>query len=193
VDPIVIGPAVVEAPQTIRSRNLDPLDPSAVPVGTFRGVNRLHIIPADAHPEGPARPYSPAARAAIERRMGEILEGVTAAHGADYELVYDRGTPATINDEALSEEMGPTLEAVMGAENVELLDPTMGGEDFAYFANEVPGFYFRLGSRDPEIGSGGHHTPTFRADDASVPIGIRTMTNLLLDFLERGGMASGAG
>lgn len=57
-------------------------------------------------------------------------------------------------------------------------------EDFAYFANEVPGFYFRLGTVDPELGSGGHHTPTFMADDASISHGIRVMSSLLLDYLE---------
>ena len=59
----------------------------------------------------------------------------------------------------------------------------MGGEDFAYFANEVPGFYFRLGVSDPDHPSGFHHTPTFRADDAAVPLGIEVMANVLLDYL----------
>jgi len=188
VDPVVIGAEVVEALQTIRSRNLDPLEPSVVTVGIFRGGTRFNIIPGEVHMEGTVRTYNPEVRDAVERRMDEILMGVTTAHRADYELVYDRGTPATINDEALAEKMGPTLERVLGSESVEILDPTMGGEDFAYYANEVPGFFFRLGSRHPEIGSGGHHTPGFRADDASVPIGIEAMTNLLLDFLESGGM-----
>ena len=80
--------------------------------------------------------------------------------------------------------MVPTLERVIGAESVEVLDPTMGGEDFAYFANEVPGFFFRLGMVAPGTTSGGHHTPTFQADDGSVPIGMRAMANLLVDFLE---------
>jgi len=193
VDPIVMGSEIVEAFQTIRSRNLDPLEPSVVTVGIFRGGTRFNIIPGDVHMEGTVRTYNPDVRDAVERRMGELLDGITAAHGATYDLTYDRGTPATINDETLAEQMGPTLERVLGAEKVEILDPTMGGEDFAYYANEVPGFFFRLGSRDPEIGSGGHHTPTFRADDASVPVGIRAMTNLLLDFLESGGVRGAAG
>jgi metal-dependent amidase/aminoacylase/carboxypeptidase family protein len=129
------------------------------------------------------RTYSPEVRDAVERRMDEILAGITAAGGGSYELEYDRGTPATINDEALSARMAPTLERVVGAENVQVLDPVMGGEDFAYFANEVPGFFFRLGMVAPGGTSGGHHTPTFQADDASVPVGMRAMSNLLLDYL----------
>jgi len=60
----------------------------------------------------------------------------------------------------------------------------MGGEDFAYFANEVPGFFYRLGQVAPGTTSGGHHTPTFMADDASIPVGMRVMSTLLLDYLE---------
>ena len=94
-----------------------------------------------------------------------------------------RGTPATINDLALTELMAPTLSKIVVADHVEVLDPVMGGEDFAYFANEVPGFFFRLGMTKPGTVSGGHHTPTFQADDASVPIGMRAMANLVLDYL----------
>ncbi len=108
---------------------------------------------------------------------------MTAAGGGSYELEYDRGTPATINDVALAERMAPTLEKVVGAGNVEVLEPTMGGEDFAYFANEVPGFFFRLGMVAPGVESGGHHTPTFQADDSSVAVGMRAMANLLMDYL----------
>jgi len=61
----------------------------------------------------------------------------------------------------------------------------MGGEDFSFFANALPGFYFRLGSTKPGTVSGGHHTPTFLADDSSVAVGIRVMSNLPVDYLER--------
>jgi amidohydrolase len=80
--------------------------------------------------------------------------------------------------------MAPTLAAVVGPENVSIEPPVMGGEDFSYFANEVPGFFYRLGMVAPGTTTGGHHTPTFRADDASVPVGMRVMSNLLLDYLE---------
>jgi len=129
------------------------------------------------------RTYDADVRDAVERRMDEILGGITAAGGGTYELVYDRGTPATINDVALSERMAPTLAKVVGEDDVSVLVPTMGGEDFAYYANEVPGFFFRLGMVAPGTESGGHHTPTFQADDASVPVGMRAMSNLLLDYL----------
>ncbi len=186
IDPVVMAAQAVTAFQTIRSRNLPPLEPSVVTVGIFRGGTRFNIIPNEVELEGTVRTYNPDVRDAVEKRMGEILAGITAAGGGTYELDYDRGTPATINDPELGARMLPTLERVMGAENVVELDPTMGGEDFAYFANEVPGFYFRLGQVLPGGTSGGHHTPDFQADSSAVPVGIRAMTNLLLDYLKAG-------
>ena len=186
VDPVVMAAQAVTAFQTIRSRNLPPLEPSVVTVGIIRGGTRFNIIPNEVELEGTVRTYNPDVRDAVEKRMGEILAGVAAAGGGTYELDYDRGTPATINDPELGERMLPTLERVMGAENVVKLDPTMGGEDFAYFANEVPGFYFRLGQVLPGGTSGGHHTPDFQADNSAVPVGIRAMANLLLDYLKAG-------
>ncbi len=183
VDPVVMAAQVVTAFQTIRSRNLSPLEPSVITVGIVRGGTRFNIIPADVHLEGTVRTYNPDVRDAVERRMGEILDGITRAGGGSYTLDYDRGTPATINDVTLTSQMAPTLEKVVGQDNVHVLDPTMGGEDFAYFANEVPGFFFRLGTVKPGTTSGGHHTPNFMADDASIPIGMRVMVNLLLDYL----------
>ena len=183
IDPIVMASQVIMAFQTIRSRNLPPLEPSVVTVGIVRGGTRFNIIPAEVHLEGTVRTYNPDVRDDIERRMGEILAGITMAGGGTYELDYERGTPATINNEILAKEMLPTLERVVGATNVEMLDPTMGGEDFAYYANQVPGFFYRLGSLKPGNVSGGHHTPNFMADDGAVPVGIRVMSNLLLDYL----------
>ncbi len=190
VDPVVMASQAVTAFQTIRARNLPPLEPSVVTVGIVRGGTRFNIIPDVVEMEGTVRTYNPDVRDAVERRMGEILAGITAAGGGTFELDYDRGTPATINDPALGERMLPTLQRVVGADNVVDLDPTMGGEDFAYFANEVPGFFFRLGQVLPGGTSGGHHTPDFQADNSAVPVGIRAMTNLLLDYLKAGRSAT---
>ena len=135
IDPIVMASQTVMALQTIRSRNLPPLEPSVVTVGIIQSGTRFNIIPEEVWMEGTVRTYSPDVRDTIERRMGEILAGITAAGGGSYELEYDRGTPATINDLALTELMAPTLSKIVGADHVRILDPVMGGEDFAFFAN----------------------------------------------------------
>ncbi|MGH7544555.1 MAG: M20 metallopeptidase family protein [Gemmatimonadota bacterium] len=186
VDPIVMAAQAVLALQTIRSRNLSPLEPSVVSVGIVRGGERFNIIPEAVHLEGTVRTYSEGARNEVERRMREILDGITRAGGGSFELDYRRNTPATINDPELTARMRPTLERVLGGGNVIEAPPTMGGEDFAYFANEVPGFYFRLGVVKPGTESGGLHTPTFRADDAAIPVGMRAMAHLVLSYLRAG-------
>jgi amidohydrolase len=183
IDPIVIGSEAVMALQTIRSRYLPPLEPSVITVGIFRGGERFNIIPGEVTLEGTVRTYNKAVQDEIERRMREMLDGITRANGATFDLEYQRNAPATVNDPALSQAVQPLLERILGAGNVKIVEPTMGGEDFAYIANVVPGFYYRLGVVKPGTTSGGLHTPTFRADDSAVPVGIRVMSRLLVDYL----------
>jgi amidohydrolase len=191
VDPVVMASQVILALQTIRSRTLSPLEPSVVTVGIVRGGTRFNIIPADVHLEGTARTYNPEVRDTVERRMREILQGITSASGGTFTLDYERNTPAVVNHAALSAWALPVLRRVVGDAKVVEIEPAMGGEDFAYFANDVPGFFFRLGQVAPGTKSGDHHTPTFRADDTSIPVGMRAMTRLVLDFLASGGSAVG--
>lgn len=187
IDPVVMASQVVLALQTIRSRTLSPFEPSVVTVGMIHGGERHNIIPAEVRLQGTIRTFDSAVRDTVERRVRQILDGITLAGGGSYELTYDRGYPVTVNDEALARRMHPTVERVAGAANVRLIPPTTGAEDFSYFANEVPGFFYRLGTTKPGTTSGGHHTPTFMADDASIPIGMRLMTELVLDYLRQGG------
>ena len=183
VDPIIMATEVVTAFQTIRSRSLSPLEPSVVTVGIIRGGERFNIIPEEVHLEGTVRTYDPEVQDMVEKRMNEILKGITLAYGGSFELNYDRGTPATINNPELCKQMIPTLERVVGKDNLKMMDPVMGGEDFAIFANEVPGIYYRLGVVKPGTTSGWIHTPTFRADDSCLEVGIRAMSNLVVDYL----------
>lgn len=186
VDPIVIASQAVLALQTIRSRNLPAMEPSVVTVGIFRGGERFNIIPGEVHLEGTVRTYKEEVRSEVERRMREILDGITKAGGGSFEMEYRRNAPATVNDAALSRTSAALLERSLGAGNVKVVEPSMAGEDFAYFANEIPGFYFRLGVVAPGTSSGGLHTPTFRGDDSSVAVGIKAMSRLLVDYLREG-------
>jgi amidohydrolase len=183
VDPVVTAAQAILALQTIRSRNLPALEPSVVTVGIVRGGERFNIIPGEVHLEGTVRTYNPEIRDEVERRMREILDGTTKAAGATFEMEYRRNAPATINDPALTQKVRPILERILGPENVKTAEPSMAGEDFAYFANQVPGFFFRLGVVKPGTTSGGLHTPTFRGDDSAVPVGMRVLSRLLVDYL----------
>jgi amidohydrolase len=183
VDPVVTAAQAILALQTIRSRNLPALEPSVLTVGIVRGGERFNIIPGEVYLEGTVRTYGAQAREDVERRMREILDGITRAAGATFEMEYKKNAPATVNDPELSRTASALLERTLGAGNVKIVEPSMAGEDFAYFANEVPGFFYRLGVVRPGATSGGLHTPTFRADDGAVTVGIRAMSRLLVDFL----------
>jgi amidohydrolase len=183
VDPTVMAAEAVLALQTIRARNLDPMEPGVVSVGIMRGGERNNIIPMDVYLEGTARTFSDEARDLVERRMGEILRGVAAAHGGTADFAYRRGYPVTANDTALTRRMAPSIARAIGAAHVREVGPVTASEDFSYFAREVPGFFFSLGTQKPGTQSGGHHTPTFMADDSAIPVGIRAMSTVLLDYL----------
>lgn len=186
VDPIVMASQAVLSLQTIRSRNLSPFTPSVLTVGLIRGGERNNIIPEQVEMHGTVRTFDPAVQSEIERRMREILDGVTRAGGGTYELEYSKQTPVTVNNPELAARLRPTMERIVGAQNVITVAPTTGAEDFGFFANAVPGFFYRLGTVAPGTTSGDHHTPTFMADDASIPIGMRVMTGLVLDYLGAG-------
>ena len=185
IDPVVMAAQAVLALQTIRSRTLDPLEPGVVTVGMIRGGERQNIIPEKVELRGTIRTFDMETRSLIDRRMHEILDGIARAAGGRYTLEIDHAYPVTVNDTALAAASRPTLDRVMGAGNVVVLPPTPGAEDFSYFANEVPGFFYRLGGAKPGTTSGGHHTPTFDMDDGAVPVGMRTMAGLVMDHLER--------
>jgi amidohydrolase len=186
VDPIVTAAQFVEALQTIRSRTFSGSEPGVVTIGTIHGGQRHNIIPAEVTLSGTIRTFQAEMSKLAEARLRAILKGVTEAAGATGEVLrYERGAPATINQPELTRATVPSLERFAGKPHVSRIPPAMGSEDFSYFANEVPGFFFRLGQVKPGTTSGDHHTPTFLADDSSIPVGIKTMSVVILDYLSR--------
>jgi amidohydrolase len=183
VDPVVTASQIVLALQTLRSRILPPLSPNVVTVGIIRGGDRNNIIPAQVELEGTIRTFDDKIQETLERRMREIFEGITRAAQATFELTFERSHPLTRNDRALTERLVPSLERIAGKERVLSVPPETGAEDFSYFSNIVPGFYFELGVVPEGKTSGGHHTPTFYADDRAVTVGMRALSTLVLDYL----------
>jgi amidohydrolase len=186
VDPIVTAAEIVMSLQTIRSRVLPPLSDNVITVGIFRAGERHNIIPASVELGGTIRTFDDETLATIESRMRDIFDGITKAAHASFELSFDRGHPMTVNDPELTAELVPALRRLVGPGNIEEVPPITGAEDFSYFANVVPGFYFQLGVVPDGKTSGGHHTPTFYAADESVPIAMRLMASLVVDYLAAG-------
>jgi amidohydrolase len=186
-DPIVMASEIVMALQTVRSRNMDPFQPGVITVGLMRGGERRNIIPTAVELQGTVRTFDTLVQTQVENRIRSIFDGITKAHGGTFTLTFDRAYPLTANDTALYERMKPSLARVFGKDLL-VAQPTTGGEDFSFFANEAPGVFLFLGGRKPGGTTGGHHTPTFQADDGAVPVGMKVMTTLVMDFLSgRGG------
>jgi len=186
VDPIVTASGIVMALQTIRSRILSPLSENVVTVGIFRSGERHNIIPEAVEMGGTIRTFDDPTLETIQTRMREIFDGHTKAAHATYELSFETGHPLTVNNPELTAQLVPTLERLVGKDNVRQAPPQTGAEDFSYFANQVPGFYFWLGVVPQGKTSEGHHTPGFYAADESVPIAMRLMTSLVVDYLDAG-------
>lgn len=186
IDPVVVAAQFVMAMQTIRSRTFSGSEPAVVTIGSIHGGQRHNIIPAEVTLSGTTRTFPIEASELAEKRLREILKGVTEAAGAKGEVTrFERGAPAVINNVALTRASVPALARVVGKDKVKEMRPIMGSEDFSCFSNVIPGLFFRLGHSTPSHPSGDHHTPTFRADSGAVPVGIRVMSYLLVDYLER--------
>jgi amidohydrolase len=187
VDPIVVGSQIVLALQTIVSRTVDITSaPAVVTVGRFTGGNRSNIIPDEIELEGTVRAFDESVRKSIQDRIRGIASNFAASAGATATVEFGLGYPVTRNDPALTERMAPTLRRVAGEKNVSVGPLTGTAEDFSYFQQQVPGLFFFLGvtPRDQDhTKAPANHSPLFFADESALPVGVRVMANLALDYL----------
>lgn len=181
IDAVVIAAQVVQALQTIVSRSVDPLDPAVVSVGVMQAGYGFNVIADTAKIIGTVRTFKERTRAVIKKRMEEIVKGITSAFNADYRIEYTEGYPALINDEKVAEFVKKIAEETLGAENVWEAEPVMGGEDFAYFLQKVPGCFVFLGARNEEKGIVyPHHHPEFDFDEDAMLLGMELMVKYVL-------------
>ena len=176
VDAIPCAAAAVLALQNLAARETDPLETVVVTIGTIEGGYRNNIIADRVRLTGTFRSQKPEVRAGLEPRARRILDGIAAAYGAHASLNVIYGYPPVVNDARLAESFRAYLERELPALPVAAPPPTMGGEDFAYFAERAPGLMIRLGIRNEAAGSvHPGHSPQFRIDEASIPVGIETL------------------
>lgn len=175
VDAIPAACAIVLALQNIASRETDPLGSVVVTIGTIAGGYRNNVIADDVRMTGTLRAHDPLIREQLEARVRRISEGVAAAYGTQAEVRVTYGYPPVVNDAALASGFAAYLRERAGV-RLESLPPTMGAEDFAYFAQRVPGVLVRLGVRnDGQRAMHPGHSAEFRIDEAALPVGIRTL------------------
>jgi amidohydrolase len=164
VDPIVIGAQVVLALQTIPSRQVDvTTEPSVLTVGAFNGGNRPNIIPENVELEGTLRTFSLETRDFIVKRVTETAEAIAKSAGGEAKVEWfdaDHVVPL-INNVNLTRQLAASLQRVAGIENVFEIQRVMPYDDFAFFAQAVPGFYFNVGIASPGHSSGKSRTQSF--------------------------------
>ena len=189
VDPIVVASQIVLGLQTIPSRQLDSsLAPSIVTVGAIHGGVRNNIIPDEVEMIGTIRSLDAAMREDIHARIRRTVENIAESAGATAKVTITTGYPITFNDPALTEQSLPTLRKVAGAKNVRLQNAVLGAEDFSFFQQKVPGLFFFLGTRPADQTAEeapSNHSPLFYVDESGLPLGVRALAHLAVDYLTR--------
>lgn len=187
VDPIVIGAQIVTGFQSIVARQVNIAEaPAVVTVGKFAGGNRSNIIPETVELVGTIRAFDEGERTKIRQRVRDIAVKYAEASGATAKVEFGLGYPVTKNDPALTERMVPTLKRVAGDAQVRVGALTGTAEDFSYFQQDVPGLFFFLGVTPPSQDASKaplNHSPLFFADETALPVGVRALTHLTLDYL----------
>jgi len=194
VDPIVTSSQIVTALQTIVSRNLNLTQaPAVVTIGAINGGIRQNIIPESVKMIGTIRTFDEGMHAYVHKRVNEISTHIAESAGASAQVKIDVLYPVTFNDVPLTEKMIGTLQNVAGKDNVMLIPAKTGAEDFSYYQQNVPGFFFFLGGMPKGknvLEAAPHHTPDFYVDEGSLVLGIRSLSQLAVDYLDKNSQKS---
>ena len=192
VDPIVTSAQIITALQTVVSRNVNITEyPAVVTVGAIKGGIRSNIIPDHVDMVGTLRTFAPEQRNLILDRMRRITEHTAEANGATAELTVEPGSaPVLYNDPALMSKVLPSLQRAAGAEHVKEFAYVTASEDYAYFAQKIPSVFFFTGVTPPEQNADAapsNHSDYFYLDERALPVSMRAMTQVVLDYLQGAG------
>jgi amidohydrolase len=196
-DPIVVAAQIVNALQTIVSRQLDiTQNPAVVSVGVIKGGVRNNIIPDTVEMIGTIRTFDAKQKQQIHDSMKRIVENTAEAAGASAIFEFDDyHNPVTFNDPKLTARVLPSLRRIVGEENVKEIPLITGAEDFAYYGQKVPSFFFMVGvtpKGTSVLTAPANHSPLFYLDEAAIPIAIRAMTAVAVDYLNGAGFTPGS-
>jgi hippurate hydrolase len=190
VDPVPVACQMVQAFQTIISRNKRPIDAGVISVTMIHGGEATNVIPDTCVMHGTVRTFTLEVLDMIEQRMKEVAEHTAAAFGTRCEFEFVRNYPPTINHPAETEFARRVMGEVVGAENVLEFEPTMGAEDFSFFLLEKPGAYFLIGNGDGSHREGGHgmgpcmlHNPSYDFNDELIPLGATLWVRMAEQWL----------
>jgi amidohydrolase len=191
IDPVPVACQMVQAFQTIISRNKRPIDAGVISVTMMRAGEATNVVPDSCELQGTVRTFTVELLDLIEQRMRRIAEATCQAFEASCEFMFHRNYPPTVNYVRETQFVRDLLGALVGAPNVREFEPTMGAEDFSYFLLEKPGCYFVIGNGDGSHRSGGHgagpcmlHNPSYDFNDALIPLGGSMWVRLAEEWLK---------
>ena len=187
VDPILISAKIIDGLQTVISREVNLTNEAAViTVGKIRSGVRFNIIPETAEMNGTIRTLDYDMKEQINIRMMEMVPAIAKAYGGDATIEIKDATDITYNNPTLVNQMIPTIKRVTGEANLQTQKAVTIAEDFSYYQREIPGFFFFLGGMAPgSTESFPHHTPDFLIDDSGLLLGVKTLTEMSLDYLNQ--------
>jgi len=192
VDPIVVGAQIVTALQVMVAREIDVQDHTVVTVGSFHAGTASNIIPGSAELRATVRTYGDGQRQILKEKITRLVTGICEAAGAPFDLSYEHGSPSMYSDPGLLAGALATAERVLGGKSAIVEEkPEMGGEDFSCFGKIAPALMLNLGVEPADGEETAVHSPTFVADEASIPIGVSLMANIILDYQLKRARGSG--
>ncbi|RYE53404.1 MAG: amidohydrolase [Sphingobacteriales bacterium] len=179
IDPIVAGAEIVTAIQTIVSRNVIPGEMAVITIGKFQSGNAPNVIADQAELAATIRTTTDATRKLVENRIKSIIENITQAHGAKYELNYQHNYPAVMNSPSLNVKVKRSAATAVGQKNVFDAPMMTASEDFSYYNEIAPQCFLTLG-----IGNGvANHNPKFNIDEKALLAGVKTQVQIIFDYL----------
>jgi len=190
IDPVPIACQLVQAYQTILTRNMRPVETGVISVTMIEAGEATNVIPESVVMQGTVRTFTTDTLDLIENRMREITRHLCAAHGAEADFEFSRNYPPTVNHPAESAFVRQVMVELVGADKVQEFEPTMGAEDFSYFLQGKPGAYFVIGNGDGTHREGGHglgpctlHNPSYDFNDQLLPLGATLWVKLVQRWL----------
>lgn len=182
VDAILVTAMAVNSLNHIVSRQIDPLHPAVISLGTIEGGRAANVICEHVKLQGTVRTVNHDVRRSIPKMMEVSIAGICKSMHANYKFHYDFGIPEVLNDDAMVEKVVETAAYILGKENcIDLIDPVMGGEDFGRYLEKVPGAFFRLGTCNKEKETCiAQHNSRFNIDDDALIIGMKILGSVVL-------------
>ncbi len=186
-DPVVAAAAIVSNLHTVVSRNVNPLRPAVLTVASINAGTAFNIIPPQAMMKGTIRTFHKDVRRLVERRLRAVVRNTAKALGCRVEIEFRRMLDATVNDKARAELVRGIARSIVGARKVVDAEPSMGGEDFSRYSEQVPAVFLYLGAQNKARGIAyPHHHPRFDIDESVLPLGVELHKRVALTYLANG-------